>query len=290
MKNNIKKNIKAFFYNLVIFLLKFNFFKKTSRHLLNAYLINKGYCFDWEYVSGKSKNNLFQGENIFLSKLDYLNIKNCIDVGANIGHFSKEVLKNKNTNVVAFEPLPACSEPLLIMQNEYRQRFIFFKYALSNKNDFEYINFGDSKSPLASLETMIDKIDYVKINNTNQIKVELKKLDNYINDDNFKNIDFIKIDTEGHESKVIEGGINFINKHRVKLIQIEFNWHHLFTHNTIFQFSEMLKNYVPVQMNLINGKLLVVDSNNYFSNIYHLSQFVFIEKDFFKENSEKLLS
>ena len=143
---------------------------------------------------------------------------------------------------------------------------------------------------LFCLFILISSKDYVKINNTNQIKVELKKLDNYINDDNFKNIDFIKIDTEGHESKVIEGGINFINKHRVKLIQIEFNWHHLFTHNTIFQFSEMLKNYVPVQMNLINGKLSVVDSNNYFSNIYHLSQFVFIEKDFFKEHGDKLLS
>ena len=51
-----------------------------------------------------------------------------------------------------------------------------------------------------------------------------KKIDDF----KFENIiSFIKIDVEGHEFKVLEGGMNFINKHKVKLIQIEFNIHHL---------------------------------------------------------------
>ena len=288
----MKQFIKNIFYEIVIFLLKFNFFKKISNLFVNAYLIDKGYCFDWIYLIRKSSNNLFEGENIFLSKLDDLKLKNCIDVGCNIGEFSKEILKNKNTNVIAFEPLPVCQKDLKQIHKEYNSRFIHFEYALSDKDGFDYINFGDKKkfSGLASLEKKINNIPEIDSINKNSLKIELTKLDNFIDSDIFKNIDFIKIDTEGHEFKVLKGGLNFIKKNKVKLIQIEFNLHHLFTHNTIHQFSEILENYFVTQMNLINGNLVQIDQNHNFSNIFQLSNFVFVEKDFFLENKDYLLN
>ena len=283
-----KKNI---IYTSIIFLLKFNFFKKISNLFVNAYFIEKGYCFDWKYLMGKSSNDLFRGENIFISKFDDLKIKNCIDVGCNIGDFSKEILKNKNTNVVAFEPLPLCRENLKEMQNHYSSRFINFEYALSNKNGFDYINFGNKDSSgLASLEKKINNIDYVNTVNKNSIKIELKKLNDFIDKEKFKDIDFIKIDTEGHEFKVLEGGLDFIKKNNVKMVQIEFNWHNLFTNNTIYQFSDILDNYVLTQLNLLNGKLIPKDKKHYFSNIFQLSNFIFVEEKFFMENKNYLLS
>ena len=80
-----------------------------------------------------------------------------------------------------------------------------------------------------------------------------------------------------------------LKKNNVKLIQIEFNWHNLFTNNTINQFSEILDNYVVTQMNLMNGKLIEVDKNHFFSNIFQLSNFIFVEKQFFMENKIYLL-
>ena len=202
-----------------------------------------------------------------------------------------KILKNKNTNVVAFEPLPVCQENLKEICKQYNSRFIYFECALSNKDGFDYINFGDKDSSgLASLEKKINNIDYVDKVNKNTLKIELKKLNNFIDNNNFKNIDFIKIDTEGHELKVLEGGLDFIKKNNVKLIQIEFNWHHLFTNNTINQFSETLDNYVVTQMNLINGNLIQIDKNHYFSNIFQLSNFIFVEKQFFMENKSYLLN
>jgi len=56
----MKQFIKNIFYEIVIFLLKFNFFKKVSRGFVYAYFIDKGYCFDWSYLIGKSSNNLFK--------------------------------------------------------------------------------------------------------------------------------------------------------------------------------------------------------------------------------------
>ena len=285
----MKQFIKNIFYEITIFLLKFNFFKKIVNLIVNAYFIDKGYCFDWLYLVRKSSNRNFKGENIFLSKFDILKIKNCLDVGCNIGEFSREILKNQNTNVIAFEPLPLCQENLKQLNQIYNSRFIFFEYALSNKQGFDYINFGEKNSALASLEKNINIDDIDKINK-NKVKIELKKLNNFIDDDIFKNIDFIKIDTEGHEFKVLEGGLDFIKKNNIKLIQIEFNWHHLFTNNTINQFSEILDNYVVTQMNLINGKLIEVDKNHFFSNIFQLSNFIFVEKQFFMENKSYLLN
>ena len=285
----MKKIIKNILYPTILFLLKFDFFKKISNSFVNIYFINKGYCFDWSYLVSKSSNDLFKGENILLSKFDYLKIKNCIDIGCNIGSFSKEILKNKATKVIAFEPLHGCQESLKEIQKHYDKRFIYYDCALSNRDGFDYINFGDNKSALASLEKSINDIDYVGRSNKNTSMIELKKLDNFINFDNFRNIDFIKIDTEGHEYKVLRGGLEFIKKNNVKMIQLEFNWHHLFTNNTIYQFSKVLDNYVLTQLNLINGKLMQINKNHFFSNIFQLLNFVFVEKKFFTENKVILL-
>ena len=167
--------------------------------------------------------------------------------------------------------------------------YIEYKCALSNKKGSAYINFSKKSHDLASLESSIHKIDYIKKQNVNKLNIELEKLDNLIENNYLTNIDFIKIDTEGHEIKVLEGGINFLNRNKVKLVQIEFNWHHLFVNNSIFQFSEILKDYVVTQMNLTDGRLIVVDQNHYQSNLFQLSNFVFVEKEFFEKNFPILL-
>ena len=205
-----KNNLKKFFYDIIIFLLKFKFFQYISNYFVNAYLINKGYCLDWNYLIKKSSNNLFKGENIFLSKLDKLDIKNCLDIGSNVGEFSKEILKNKYTKVVAFEPIPECFHSLRKINDEYSDRFIHFGNALSNKQGSAIINYGKTSNDLASLETSINKIDFVKKENVEKLEIEVEKLDNFIDNEYFYNTDFIKIDTEGHELKVLEGGINFV--------------------------------------------------------------------------------
>lgn len=285
-----KKIFKEFFYNVIIFLLKFKFFKLISKYFLNAYLIDRGYSLDYGYLMGvNNENQLFKGENIFLNKLDNLNIKNCVDIGANIGEYTRKILQNKNTKVIAFEPLPECCKSLLLIKEKYKQRFIFLEYALSNKKGTSDIFFSYEHSGFASLETSINKIGYVKLHNTNKLKIKLERLDNFIDDVNFQNIDFIKIDTEGHEQKILEGGLKFVNRHKVKLIQIEFNKHNLYTNSTIFNFSEMLKDYVPTQLNLINGQLRIIESDDYLSNIYQLSNFVFVENEYFKKYQHILL-
>ena len=286
----MKRLIKKLLYTITFFFLKFQFFKKIIKFISDVYLIDRGFCVDWDYLINKSENNLFKGENLFISKFDNLNIKNCLDIGSNIGEYSLQVLKNLDTNVIAFEPMPECGEFLKKIKKKYGNRFSYYRYALSNKEGEDIINFGTSTGGLSSLEKSINEIDYLKKSNVNSMKIEKKMLDSYLDNKNFNSIDFIKIDVEGHEYKVLEGGMNFINKHKVKLIQIEFNIHHLYVGNSVLQFSKILKNYVTTQMNLINGKLVVVAEESFLSNIYQLSNFVFIEKEFFDKNKKFLLN
>lgn len=282
----MKKFLTHIIYDILLYLIKFKLFKIIYKIIFNVFLFDQGYCTDWEYLRKKNKNNLFIGECILIKKFTQLNIKNCIDIGANIGNYSKELLNN-NCKVIAFEPLSRCNENLSIIKNENKDNFSFYELALSNKNGFDYINFDDEKGELSSLEISINELDF--INNEKRIKVKLGKLDNYIDDKKFQNIDFIKIDTEGHEIKVLKGGINFIRKNKIKVLQVEFNIYHLFNGQTTIELSKLLDGYILTQLNPINGKLKVVNPKNFLSNIYLLTNFVFIEKNYFTKYMEILL-
>lgn len=287
--NKYKDCLHFFFYSFFLFLNKFKIFNFLNKKLLEVYLINSGYCIHSHYLISKSNNNLFLGENIFIKKFEKLNINNCIDIGANIGDYSLEILNNKSTKVIAFEPLPVCCDKLSLIYKKYANRFKFFEIALSNKDGFSKLNYGENTSGLSSLEKKINKITYVGNSNTNSIEVITKRLDSFINDLKFQNTDFIKIDVEGHEMAVLDGALDFIKKNHIKLIQIEFNWHNLLTKNTIYDYSAMLEGYVVTQLNLINGKLRIINPIDPLSNLYFLSNFIFIEKSFFEKYKKILI-
>ena len=89
--------------------------------------------------------------------------------------------------------------------------------------------------------------------------------------------------------QVLNGALDFIKKNHIKLIQIEFNWHNLLTKNTIYDYSVMLEGYVVTQLNLINGKLRIINPLDPLSNLYFLSNFIFIEKSFFEKNKKIII-
>jgi FkbM family methyltransferase len=290
LKYNLKNLLKNLFYNIFLTLNKLKTFKLITKKIFNLHLIEEGYCVDWTFLINKSKNKLFLGENIFIRKFDKLKIVNCLDIGANIGEFSTQILLNKNTKVIAFEPLPGCCEQLAIIEKNNNSRFKHYQNALSNIEKIDCLFFGESTSGLASLETAINDIPYVKESNKNKIRVVIKKLDNFLDNNNFLNIDFIKIDVEGHEMSVIEGGFEFFKKNNIKLIQVEFNWHNLMTNQSIYKYSKIFNNYVTTRLNLIDGKLKIVDPKDFMSNIYHLSNYIFVQKEFLNKNKELLIN
>lgn len=246
--------------------------QKYNRIIYNLALHGYGYN---NYSSLK-----ISGELKFLTT--FLNYKPnlCIDIGANNGSFSKFILeKSENCKVIAFEPLPKCYEKLLILKDEYPERFMPVNMGVADKGSILELNFGDEDSEFASFSKEINKISYVGESNVNKINVEVISLDKYFSELHVDTIDFIKIDTEGFEYEVLKGATKTIDSFKPKFIQIEFNWHQLFRNVTLYQISLLLPNYKTFQLLPFGKGLIERDVLDPESNIFQFSNFVFIRKD-----------
>ena len=221
------------------------------------------------------------GEKKFIRLIkDEINLS--LDIGANVGNYTKLILQETNSKVISFEPLPDAYKELEVLKKDFRERLKIYNIAISNKNIKQDLYFGDKKSEKASLMENLEKLSFVGKTNTNKVSVEVKKLDDLR--DILKNeiIDFIKIDTEGYEFEVLDGAKNLLKEHQPKYIQIEFNWHQLFKGQTLYKLSKMIY-FSDIFRILPNGNgLIQIDPSRPENNIYHLSNYVFIRKDISK--------
>jgi len=179
---------------------KINFKKKsiTGSYLKSNSLDFHGYNF---YIHG-----FFDWRNVIISNsISKHSIGDIVEIGANIGTETVSFcdIVNNVAKVHAFEPLPINLKQLRELSKTQKSLNIF-EYALSDKN-------GEA-SFLVPPETSsgTGKI----INNrksSNLIKVKTAKLDDFL--DKFTNLNFISIDTEGHEPFVLNGAKNTLKKH-----------------------------------------------------------------------------
>lgn len=132
------------------------------------------------------------------------NSSNCIDIGCHKGEILDEILKfAPSGNHYAFEPLPHLYK---FLQDKYRGKSItLYPIALFNTKgvtSFKYVVNAPAYSGI--LERNYDFPDP----EINELKVETDLLDNLIPADS--QIDFIKIDVEGAEFPVLQGGVKTI--------------------------------------------------------------------------------
>jgi FkbM family methyltransferase len=133
------------------------------------------------------------------------------DVGANIGLYTWEASElSPELEVISFEPDPYNFELLQMTLNESKKENVkIFSYALSNhsgQKEFHQDNITSATGSLAVGEkSWVEK--YLQ-KPTATIKVSSQKLDNFCQARRIPGL--IKIDVEGHENEVIEGGMRTI--------------------------------------------------------------------------------
>jgi len=173
----------------------------------------------------------------FLKKID---IKIIFDIGAHKGEFLKSVKKLKYYEKIY------CFEPQKKIYEENKQ--------LNEKNKINYLNLAVSdysglktlkinKKSSTSTFSEIDSTSAwykiksllisgnIKTSFISKEEVKTITLDDFCFENKIKNIDLLKIDTEGHEKEVLAGASSFFLNKQIKYILIEF-------HN-----SKMYKNY-----------------------------------------------
>tara|TARA_B100001173_G_C15995481_1_gene550884 strand:- start:652 stop:1494 length:843 start_codon:yes stop_codon:yes gene_type:complete len=274
---NIKK-ILIFLYKKISHIYIFIFGRKNMQSINNVFLsltLNaKGY---------KNFGNFTQtGEKKFIQSISK-DLTICIDIGANVGKYTNLLLSETNSEIISFEPLKEAFKELQKIEKEYPNRLKVFNYAIGEKNTNLELNFSDEKSEKATFSNDIDKLSFFDHEKNKKVMTDIVTLDSFFLNNSplvsKSNIDLIKIDTEGFELEVIKGAKETIKNKLPKYIQLEFNWHQLFKNHSMYKFSQYLNNYELFQILPFGEKLIKVDPTRPETNIFHLSNFVYIRKD-----------
>jgi FkbM family methyltransferase len=159
-----------------------------------------------EHFSEQIDNGMYQSKQrrFALGSVRRYNI--ALDIGSNIGFWSKPLCDQFKT-VVAFEPDKQnneCFKKNLRNLNNWQLEEI----ALSDKNGYADLYSDGENCGDLSFEHNDKKYKHT---------VETKKLDDYINRFATNTVDFIKIDTQDHEYKILKGGLKFLKNHEAVL-------------------------------------------------------------------------
>lgn len=144
-----------------------------------------------------------------VDKLSNNNKIHAVDIGANTGEVTNILSKHWN-KVTAFEPTPDTFEYL---KNNVNQNVSCKNIGLSNtKDSLKFITGKDQR------KNQIVSNDFTK-KGWETISIEVTTLDSF----NFSDVDFLKIDVEGHERHVVLGAEQTIKKCK-PLIVIEISF------------------------------------------------------------------
>ena len=183
----------------------------------------------WENSDYDSNGCIYQRYGCKIEKDDIV-----LDIGANIGLFTNRAIHDGASKVISIEPSKLSFRCLI---DNTPDNVNLYKFAISDKTGYEILQ-TPSINNLGCASIFVTEgyqsYSYEKIYTTT--------IDDLYNNGILEKIDFIKIDTEGSEIKILKGMSNdTLNKMGVKKISIEF--HDI--HDNLLM-DEILKRFVEL--------------------------------------------
>ena len=173
-------------------------------------------------------DRIYHQKKVF-NQLKKLNISTAIDVGAHKGEFLNYLLTIKNIQEIhAFEPQKEIFDMLNLNFGKNKKIFLNNE-GLSDINSTREMNLN-SLTSTSTFSTINESSSWFKFKNLilnkknsfqKKIKIKTIKLDDYFKVKNINKIDLLKIDTEGHELKVLNGAEKVFDNDKIKYLLIE---------------------------------------------------------------------
>jgi FkbM family methyltransferase len=228
-------------------------FPNVSRTPLPYALSHLGYLVagDLEDKDAIESHAIFGGypEKFDVKISNFLNKKLGIvyfDIGANSGLYSAEIaFHNPSAQVFAFEPEPNNIEKIDATSslNGWAHRFQVFHQEFSDNPDAAELSLSGSSS---TFDVVGDAI-----RSKNRMLSKIDTLDNFVNNNEIRKIDFIKVRTRGNELKVLLGARTTIKSLRpILFVEVDHTIHDPENDNSNFEnvisFSSQ-ENYVVLR-------------------------------------------
>jgi FkbM family methyltransferase len=150
-----------------------------------------------------------------------MQIKTVLDIGANTGQFAQDICTIfPDAMIYSFEPLPDCYEELVRLFAD-KSQFKAFNVALGNETGMIKMNrneFSLSSSLLPLAELHKQNFPFAQKELVQEVKIA--RLDDFADMLNLREPILIKLDVQGFEGSVIDGGIGVIKQATIILIEL----------------------------------------------------------------------
>ena len=239
--------------------------KKILIFILNPILIRMGYE-KQDYSSNGNKNSLLQTLFTNIKIMGFIP-NHIIDVGANHGTWTREVLKY----------FPDSYYTLIEPQNWLKPSF---QDLLDSNERIKYFDVGAGKKEGSFKFTIVDRDDSCsyRFSEEDAIKMGYKQLEipvvtvnNLVSKNNLEIPDIIKIDAEGLDIEVLEGASDFFGKTEIFIVEAG-----VFMKEFDNSFIKMINYMDEMGYNLFE----ITDMNRPFSpKVLWLVELVFVKKD-----------
>ena len=162
------------------------------------------------------------------------------DVGAYTGEYAGEVLAvfGDQAQVFCFEPNEATFS-LLKSTHGNKENVRLYNFGLSDREESRVLYSNGEASSMASLYHR--RPDYTNIAGGQISRVPLTTLDLFCKGENIDRIDFLKMDVEGHELKVLKGAEEMIGSGGIRFIQFEFGDCNVYSRTYLKDFLDLLR-------------------------------------------------
>jgi FkbM family methyltransferase len=201
-----------------------------------------------------------------------LKIDTVLDIGGNIGQFSKTMrFILPEAQIYAFEPLPSCYKLMTkLMQGD--TKYLGYNCGLGEKSETLNIT-ENSHAPSSSFLPLAEKHKeaFPYTAEQKQIQVPVRRLDELASELNLgKNI-LIKVDVQGFEDKVVDGGLDTFA--RAKILIMELSYQELYINQPLF--NDIYQKLAKLGFEFYGTMAQMPDPNN---NSYLDADCIFIKK------------
>jgi FkbM family methyltransferase len=183
-------------------------------------------------------NELSASGEIWLAEVLAPHASNFVDVGASVGTWSIAFARRMTVEPhgLLFEPSPQTAAHLrTILAKEGLEKLEVIERAASDHSGeavfYAEPGFGETSSLYAAANRIL----------ASAVTVTLGRLDDELSARSFPQVDFLKIDAEGHDFFALLGGTNYISNRKISVVQFEYNCSWIFAGATLSRAFDFLQ-------------------------------------------------